>query len=87
MSFDLTTHKRNAKGQISQENHYIRKVSQGSVMYERPPKSGLWFYEDGTPVQAAKSTEDSADVILAEAKAVTGKATHGQDPAKPAQSK
>lgn len=78
MSFDLTTHKRNGKGQIAQENHYIRKVSQGTVMYERPPKSGVWFYEDGSLVHPAKSTEAKADEIVAEASAVTDKAEAGQ---------
>lgn len=50
-AFDLKTHIINKKGQVVAEHHYIMKCTQGVRTFERPPKSGNWFHEDGSPVE------------------------------------
>lgn len=63
--FDLKVHHYDpATGRLTHENHYIRKVTDGVVTYERPPKSGNWFYENGEPV----NPEPKAVEVKAEAK-------------------
>lgn len=47
--FDFKTHIRNNKGKVVQENHYNMKIAEGVRTFERPVKSGLWYYENGTP--------------------------------------
>lgn len=51
MAFDLVVNKRDKHGKVITQNDYILKVENGVKQFERPPKSGQWFYEDGSPVK------------------------------------
>lgn len=66
MSFDHVTHRRNKEGKVSSENHYVRKVTPDGVLYERPPKSGNWYHEDGTLTAETKARlEKKVDAVAA----------------------
>lgn len=58
--FDLMTHRRDKNGRLVSENHYVLHVRNGQRIFERPPKSGICYYEDGRPV-----AEPAAEVIAA----------------------
>lgn len=47
MAFDLTVHRRNAKGEIVATEPYRLEINQGQRRYERPVNSGIWYSEDG----------------------------------------
>lgn len=71
MGFDFKTHTRNNKGKIVAENHYNMKVSEGVRIFERPIKSGLWYFEDGTPTKETekKLIEKTAQAAKAQREA------------------
>jgi hypothetical protein len=54
-SFDLKTHIRNKKGQVSSVNPYKLVIENGVKKFERPPNSGNWFNEDGSVDKVAKA--------------------------------
>jgi len=55
--FDLTTHKRNAKGQIIEVNPYTLYIENGERKFERPPKSGWFYSESGQLLSKPKGAE------------------------------
>ena len=52
--FDLSVHKRNAKGQIVRKEPYRLVVEAGQKKYERPPGSGFFYAEDGSLISQPK---------------------------------
>lgn len=67
--FDLTTHIRGRKGNITSTNPYRLICREGIKYFERPVGSGTWYYENGEIVPA-----NDKPPVNKEAKAVT---THG----------
>lgn len=54
--FDLVTHKRNKKGQVTSTNHYTLHIENGMRKYERPKGSKMFYSEDGTLLSSPKKT-------------------------------
>lgn len=52
--FDLTVHKRNAKGTITNVNPYVLHIENGIQKFERPPGSGQFYYANGELIVDAK---------------------------------
>lgn len=55
--FDLTTHRRDGKGKIVDENHYLLTVINGVHEYERPPGSGFIYDAAGTLIKSPKEQD------------------------------
>ena len=45
--FDLITHKRNRKGQITHQQPYRLHIKDGVQKFERPPGSGIFYAANG----------------------------------------
>lgn len=81
MTFDLRTHVRNAKGDITHKQPYRCKITNGQALYERPVGSGNWYAENGElihkgeekPVEVKEAKPEfqveELEKMLAEAKA------------------
>lgn len=48
--FDLRTHVRSAKGDITSKQPYRMKVVDGRQLFERPPGCGTWVAQNGEVV-------------------------------------
>lgn len=53
--FDLTVHRRDAKGKIYQVDPYRLHISDGEQRYERPPGSGNFYSGDGKLIKGAQA--------------------------------
>jgi hypothetical protein len=86
--FDLRTKITNSKQQVLADQPYTLFVDNGIKMFERPPQSGQFFYEDGStvpdadkPAGAVKAKEEApAKVTREQKKAFIKKAeAHSKD--------
>ena len=59
-SFPLTTHVRDAKGNIAREDHYRLTIEKGIKKFERPPGSGMFYDEQGNLMSGSKQAKPSA---------------------------
>lgn len=78
--FDLTTHKRNRKGQIISTNHYRRICKGQTVFYERPPGSGNFYWPDGSVKELAKAEvekKEKSQAQVSKASKLVASATEG----------
>lgn len=75
MGFDLKTHKMNKKGQVIRTQPYRLYIDKGVRKFERPPGSGQFFAEDGSPIASTKKEESVKVEVKAEVKAETKKAS------------
>ena len=73
MKFDLRTHLVNAKGKLVTHQPYRLVIEEGVRLFERPVKSGYFYYENGALAREPKAKEVKMDAAeakkLVEAKA------------------
>lgn len=64
MEFDKVTHKRDSKGNINSENHYILKITNGVQSFERPPKSGIYYSANGKLLNPSGAIDTMSSDLL-----------------------
>lgn len=69
--FDLRTHVRSAKGDITSKQPYRLKISNGKSLFERPVGSGNWYTQNGEQVQFGEAqAEKKPEYKVAELEAM-----------------